>query len=189
MSLPDLSPASSSANPLEGVHLRLLFCMDCRTLEEFPDWDGPVKDDVLLGIISERHRFPNGEEHKGQMFRVPLAAWSRPEIRKELINRIKGEPTNALGLASIDEHFYETRNMFFDDALTCYGKHLRPKGRCPDWKHDSKRLQPNITKAERREAGLPILNTPSGPKVYLCDFCPAKMFMQKNFNRESGLDS
>jgi hypothetical protein len=57
--------------------------------------------------------------------------------------------------------------------MICYSQHLRPKGACPDFNAESKRLMPD-TKAERKEAGL---DPKRGlPIIHLCSFCPVRSF-------------
>jgi len=74
---------------------------------------------------------------------------------------------------------------FHEDAMTCWGQHNRPKEQCPDYKSDKKQLKPD-TAAERKDAGLDKPGT-KGPKIYLCDFCPVKMYNQKKAFTEKGL--
>lgn len=165
-----------------GPQIRLMICFNCKTIEELPDFDGPPDRDDLLTIATERHTDAFGATHFGQLFKVPVRYWQNSGLRAEILKQIR---EGSGGIAEIDRQFYESRSVFADDALSCYKKHLRPKGRCPDWKHDSKKLIPK-THAERKEAGLPAPSK-SAIHTYLCDFCPAKTFMVQRARKEAGL--
>jgi hypothetical protein len=115
------------------------------------------------------------------MHKVPLKHWANEKTKKEIIRQLS---EGSGGLSEFDATFYDTRSTFFDDASACYKAHQRPKGRCPDWKDDSKRLVPDTGK-ERRELGFAKVNE-TGPKVYLCDFCPAKTYMVTRARAEAG---
>jgi hypothetical protein len=156
-----------------GEKIRLLFCETCNSIEELPDFDGPVQYDTLLEIAASRHRTPSGDPHIGKLFDVDVAMWAEDSVRRQIIEQIKGKGSK--GLAEFDATFYDTRSTFHEDALKCYQDHLRPKGACPDWMSDKKILLPD-TKAERKAEGLASPSSAPGPKVRLCDFCPAKRY-------------
>ncbi len=157
----------------EGTNekIRLLHCHDCRTLEEIPWFDGPPQYDVLLETVLSRHE-TNGHRHIGKLFDVEKRAWDLPDLRKTIIEQIKG---GSSGLAEFDASYYDTRDTFREDALKCYSLHLRPKEGCPDYRADSKRLLP-ATKADRKEVGLTM---EGAPKQYLCSFCPVQSHVEK----------
>jgi hypothetical protein len=62
--------------------------------------------------------------------------------------------------------------QFAEDAMTCYSIHNRPKGQCPDYKSDKKKLSAGTEQMRKAEK----LDAYSGPTIYLCDFCPVKSF-------------
>ena len=155
--------------PVASPDIRVLHCLVCDTLEDFPLFDGPVANDHLLAILVERHQFPSGEPHKGHLFRVPQLTWETESIRRKVIEQIKGGGSK--GLDEFDASFYDTKSTFREDAMTCFTKHLRPSDGCPDYKTEKKMLVPD-TKAERKDAGLMAPSKAPGPKNYLCDFCP-----------------
>jgi hypothetical protein len=156
---------------VQREEIRVLHCLVCGTLEELPMFDGSPDDDHLLQILCERHVFPSGEPHKGYLFRAPKQDWDNESIRNKVIEQIKGGGSK--GIAEFDAKFYETKDTFKEDAMTCYNKHLRPTDGCPDYKTPSKMLVPD-TKAERKEAGLVAPSKAPGPKNYLCQFCPVE---------------
>ena len=155
--------------PVASPDIRVLHCLVCETLEDFPLFDGPVANDHLLAILVERHQFPSGEPHKGHLFRVPQLTWENESIRRKVIDQIKGGGSK--GLDEFDAAFYDTKSTFKEDAMTCFTKHLRPSDGCPDYKTEKKMLVPD-TKADRKDAGLMAPSKAPGPKNYLCDFCP-----------------
>jgi len=70
------------SKPIEGPVIRLLVCLVCETIEELPDYDGPVQYDYLLEISVEKHKFPSGEEHKGRLFKVPVKTWANAKDKE-----------------------------------------------------------------------------------------------------------
>lgn len=160
--------------------IRLLRCDVCRSLEELPDFDGPPDYDVLLQVALSRHRHPSGEPHIGRLIDVPERAWNNPHLKAALLRQIH---EGSRGLTEFDESYYDVQNTFREDAMICYSQHLRPKGSCPDFNAESKRLMPD-TKAERKELGL----TQRGmPIIHLCSFCPVRSFMDRKSNEAQGL--
>lgn len=154
----------------EGPQIRIFYCWNCKTIDELPDFQGRPEDDDLLAILVERHQSA-GVPHSCTPLRVGVKLWSVERIRNEIIKQIRSG-TNG-GLDELDPDYYATRSMFYEDAMTCYAKHLRPKEGCPDWKDSSKRLIPK-TDELRKYAGLESAAKSAGTKVYLCDFCPVK---------------
>ena len=155
--------------PVDSPEIRVLYCLVCDTMEELPLFDGPPENDHLLEILVQRHIFPSGDPHKGHLFRMPQLQWENIEVRKKIIEQIKGGGSK--GIDEFDAKFYDTKNTFKEDAMACYNKHLRPTEGCDDFNTPSKRLLPD-TKAERKDAGLPDPAKAPGPKNYLCQFCP-----------------
>jgi hypothetical protein len=170
---------------VKGPDMRVLWCLVCDTLEELPLFDGDPEQDGHLAYLLQNHQFPSGEPHKGHLFRVPQLQWENTEIRRRIIEQFKGGGSK--GIAEFDETFYDVKDTFKEDAMTCFNKHLRPKGACPDYKSEKMMLLPN-TKAERKDAGLPDPKRAPGPKQYLCSFCPVDSFYAHKARTELGLD-
>ena len=171
-----LDLSSLQQGPVEQEpYFRLLVCRTCKTIDELP----PAEEDpnnVLLQITVERH----GENHIGLLYNVPALIWMSEKMRPSIIEQIQQGST---GLDAFGTNFYQTRMQFGEDAMTCYAQHNKPKGQCPDYKSEKKVLKPG-TEKERKAEGL---GTPTGPKVYLCDFCPVKSFNMKKANESKGL--
>jgi hypothetical protein len=149
-------------------YIRLLQCRTCKSIDELPPYDGPEGGDVLLQITAERH----GETHTGVLYNVPLIMWQSEKMKPKILDQITN---GASGLDVFGTGFYATRMQFHDDAMKCYGQHQRPKGQCPEFRSEKKRLLPD-TKADRKEVGLSDPKNAPGPKVYLCQFCPVAIF-------------
>ena len=174
----DLSTLKSK--PEEGPFIRLLVCRTCKTIDELPDYDGRPSDDLLLNLTVEKHQRPIA--HEGLLFKLPLKYWVVPKVQEEIVKQISG---GASGLDAFGTNFYATRMTFAEDAMTCWAQHNRTTD-CGDYKSDKKQLKPDTAK-ERKEAGLDKPGT-TGPKIYLCDFCPVKSgVVQKKAFKKQGL--
>lgn len=153
--------------------MRILHCKDCNTIDELPDFLGDPSQDGPLHYLVERH-----PRHTGKLYRVPVAYWLMEEVKHSIIAQIKGGST---GLAAFDASFYDTRNTFQEDAMTCYQAHNRPKEGCPEFRTSRKSLLPD-TAEDRKEAGL---DPKARPKSYLCDYCPVRSHYEHKRNEES----
>jgi hypothetical protein len=151
-----------------GPVLRLLHCKVCSSIEELPPFNGKPEEDHLLQIACENHRFPSGDEHKGLLFIVPVKVWMNTDARKDVIRQIKGGGSK--GLAEIDDSFYDTKSQFGEDAMSCWKQKNKPQDNCDEYQSERKRLLPDTTK-ERKELGMDKIGD-TGPKNYLCHFCP-----------------
>lgn len=156
-------------------HIRLLVCRDCKTIEPLPDYDGDVEHDAMLNYLVEPHR-TNGLEHIGMLARVEVSDWNDVQKQREITQQLVAKFGGETGLG---HEFYNTRDTFRDDAMTCWRQHNRNPD-CSDYHSDGKRLTPGTAQA-RKEAGL-------GPyrakhDRYLCDFCPVQsMVEQKHYD-------
>jgi hypothetical protein len=174
--LSQYSPQNKAPEP----QIRVLFCRSCKTFDELPDYEGHPSDDLLLNLVVDKHQKP--QPHIGLLFKFPLKYWAVPKVQEEIIKQITG---GSEGLDVFGTNFYSVRMTFAEDAMTCYAQHNRPKDGCSEYKSDKKQLKPD-TAAERREAGLERPGV-SGPKIYLCDFCPVKSVVQKKAFDQKGL--
>jgi hypothetical protein len=156
-------------------YFRLLVCKNCRTIDELPSAEEDPGD-TLLNITVERH----GDLHYGRLWNVPKAVWSTPALKEDVIKQLSGGEGEGLGLP-----FYNTRMQFAEDAMNCYSIHNRPKGQCPDYKSDKKKLSAGTEQMRKAEN----LDAYSGPTIYLCDFCPVKSFnMVKTHDKIKAFD-
>ena len=157
------------------ARLRLLWCGQCRTLEELPWYDGPVERDGVLEYAVSKHS-TNGSLHDGyKLYDVEERIWTLPGYRRSIIEQIKGGST---GLAAFDANYYNVQQTLREDALKCYHLHSRPREGCIDWRDDRKLLVPD-TRVERKELGLPMPGRGASPVSYLCDFCPVRSYYER----------
>lgn len=167
----------------EGPKIRILYCWDCKSIEELPDFEGNPDDDVLLSVLIERHESA-GVQHAGSLFKIGVKLWSQEKYRNEIITQMRDQVGG--GLDNLDKGYYETRATFYEDAMSCYKSHNRPQDDCGDWKAENKRLIPK-TDALRKEAGLETAAKSSGTRVYLCDFCPVKSNVMTKQREAAGM--
>lgn len=166
--------------------LRLLVCGHCKTIEELPDYDGPVEYDTLLENLVSRHQFPSGTPHApATLGKVSEDDWGKPHVRQEIVKQISGKltGTSETGLGS---EYYDTRDTFQEDALACFNKHSRNPG-CPDYKSDSKRLTSGAEKDIKAEFGIDIRADRRSDR-WLCEFCPVHSLVEQARRRKAGLD-
>lgn len=157
--------------------------MDCKAIEEIPDFDGPPDYDDLLTIACERHTNSLGIAHVGHLLRVPIRYWAVPKVKEQILHQIR-EGTG--GIAEGDQDFYDTKSQFHADAMTCFQQHLSPKGQCPDYMSDKKRLVPK-TAADRKEAGLAAPSKARAVHISLCRFCPVHVYNLQKEKQKVGL--
>ena len=168
----------------EGPKIRLLYCYNCKTIEELPDFVGNPDDDVLLQVMVEKHESA-GIPHTGFLSKIGVKLYSRPEVKKQVIENLRNRVGG--GLADIDPDYYTTNATFGEDAMKCFNLHLRPVEGCYDWKVESKRLVPKGTDDIRKDLGLSSAAKSQSTKVYLCDFCPAKTYVVEQNRKKAGM--
>lgn len=140
------------------MKVRLLICKDCHSIEELPNFTGPPEYDVLLEGLVQNHRFPNGEEHVGSLAVVEKEEWDNPTYKEAITKKITEQFSG--GTTGFESEFYASKNTYQADAMECYNQHRRPES-CIDYKDSSKRIG-NPSK----------MGWETGPRVYLCQFCP-----------------
>jgi hypothetical protein len=161
----------------EPERIRLLVCRDCKTIEPLPDYTGDPEHDHLLNYLVKPHR-TNGVEHIGQLANVKASDWNDPRIQSEISKELGQGLGKETGLGS---DFYNTRDTFRDDAMSCWRQHQRTPD-CSDYKSDSKRLTPGTAEA-RKEAGMAAYR--SEHDRWLCEFCPVHSMVEtKKYNDE-----
>jgi hypothetical protein len=150
--------------------MRLLICRDCRSIEELPDYDGPVEYDVVLDDLSGRHLYPNGERHFGNLATVLDEEWANPVYKQKIVEQIASKTTG------MEAEFYATKDTYAEDAAKCFNRHGRPDGSCGEYQDSRKRIG-NPTKF-----GWQAL-----PKVYLCHFCPVHSWVKTQERAQLGM--
>lgn len=177
---------------LENEYILLLVCKTCKSIKELPyvksgKYLGDGKYDqsnnpFLPDAIGECER----KGHMGMLTDVNFVYWMTPKIKEGIVAQIKdnftGGDNAAAGLDIFGTGFYDVKDTYSADAMSCYQLHNRPKGQCSDYKTDRKLLNAG-TDNDRKEVGMQKANL----KVYLCDFCPVKMYNQQKAYKERGL--
>lgn len=180
------------STPKQGESLtNLLVCYSCKTIEEIPyttngkylgDGKYDQSENPFIEPIADPH-FKKG--CKGRLFDVDTMWWISEKGRDSTLKQIKEQLLGgSKGLDVFGTDFYNVKANYSADAMNCYNLHLRPQNGCSDYKIDAKILKPD-TDAERKEAGLAKTTV----KTYLCDFCPAKIAVQKKVFTKKGLYS
>lgn len=174
--------------------IRLLQCVDCKTIEVLPGYRGPAQHDEALSYLVQRHRFPDGSEHRGNLIPAEVSTndgglrpatmddWKNPkfqELVKENISK-SARPGQGTGLGM---QFYDTRDTFRDDAMACWKSKLKPAPYCPEYKSDRKKLVPDTAKLRKAE-GLGKTTVSRS----LCEFCPVHSMVQAKQRQNAGLD-
>lgn len=168
-------------------HMRVLKCSKCRSIEEVPDYDGPeggentMEFDQVLKFFTDQHVSKNCVRDDFTIIRFPVKFWMVPKVREGIEAQLK---EGASGLDVFGTNFYDTKNNFSADAMNCWIREHNQTKDCGDYKHDKKRLKPG-TSVERAALGLEKEGT--GPKVYLCDYCPVKSLVQEKAFKKKGL--
>jgi hypothetical protein len=180
--------------------VRLLICHDCQSIEQIPDYDGPLIEaevprpdgtlgtamvppmgaDVYLDHITEPHA---KKEHSGNLVSVEQKDWDNPETREEIIKQIKG--ASSRGATGMDPEVYALRDTLREGALKCFSKHGRPKGGCIDWEDRSKRIGNTLLSQEERSAAKKRGLRLRDKEAFLCHHCPvsANYVQRKKFEK------
>lgn len=166
------------------TQLRLLICHQCKTVEEFPDFDGPPDRDEVLAFHAAKHRSA-GVPHKGNLVKIDEEHWSREEVREQTLKQIQEALSG--GETGLGSPAYNLLNTLREDAMTCFRQHQRNPA-CSDYKSPEKRLVPD-TVAERKELGLDPVYDSTNRRLtrYLCEYCPVHSLVQQAARKRAGL--
>lgn len=182
---------ANEIDELEPDYINLLICKQCKDIKEVPYWKGGKKlpeagrydqtdNPWLEGAIGACG--PAG--HFGILTDCLTVAWvGNAKLKEEILERIKKQILGggSSGLDILGTNFYAVKDTYSADAMSCWKIHNSPKGQCSDYKAERKVLKPD-TAAERKAIGLEATKS----KIYLCDFCPVKMYNQKKAYEERG---
>jgi hypothetical protein len=182
----DLAQLKKAAVDPNEPHMRVLKCTKCRSIEEVPDYDGPEggentqEYDLSLKFFTDQHVNKNCKRDDFTTVRFPTRFWIIPKVKASIEQQLK---EGAQGLDVFGTDFYNTMNNFTADAMKCWMQHNQTKD-CSEYKSEHKMLKPG-TSVERAAIGLEKEAT--GPKVYLCDYCPIKSVVQQKAFTKKGL--
>lgn len=150
------------------------------SVDQIPDFSGPVEYDHLLKYRVDQHQFAEGYPHRGLL--------ARCEDKKEVIRAAMDEMANTVepGKGSgLGQQMYDLRDNYQVEAMQCWKRHSRTTD-CADYRSDPKRLWID-TRAERKAEGLSV-NRDERPNIWLCDHCPVHSLVQQKKNIAAGLD-
>lgn len=156
----------------EGPQIRLLRCTKCKTLEELPDFRGRAEDDHTLDhlVMEHQRRHPFHDASDAFLLRVSEEMWRRN--KRQISEQIWSDVRQEGGFVP---EYYASRDTFKEDAVKCHIEHNRQVP-CIDWRVDRKRIG-NPTKQGWSEGRV---------KVYLCDFCPVRTFVEAKKAEQGG---
>jgi hypothetical protein len=182
----DLAQLKKAAVDPNEPHMRVLKCTKCRSIEEVPDYEGPEggentqEYDLVLKFFTDQHVNKNCKRDDFTTVRFPTRFWIIPKVKASIEQQLK---EGAQGLDVFGTDFYNTMNNFTSDAMSCWVREHNQTEDCGDYKAEHKMLKPG-TSVERAALGLE--KEGSGPKVYLCDYCPYKSLVQKKAFTKKG---
>lgn len=153
----------------QDERIRLLICYVCDTIDPLPWFDGPPQYDDTLNARLAKHQTPEGFPHRGNLVTVSETSWNTPYRRDGIVEELgKARNGNETGFG---KKFYEVRNTFQEDAMSCWRHEHNRTTDCADYKSDRKRLLPD-TRDERVDLGMPTKSKDRPGGTYLCQFCP-----------------
>jgi len=171
--------------------VRLFVCLQDKSIEELPDYAGPMIYDERYGrevpahdpeleYIIEPHR---RKDHRGHLITVEDEDWKDSHKRQAIIKQI----WEGAGHTGFEPETYAVRNTIQEDALKCFSAHRRPQDGCIDWHDRSKRLgNPLLSDGERKATQR--FGFKRTHERFLCDYCPvASHHVQKKVFEKEGL--
>jgi len=179
------------ADSIENEYILLLICKTCKSVEEIPYVktgkyleDGKYDQEFNPFLEAATHAHNAKGCPRGLLADVNVVYWMTPKIKDSIVAQIKEQFTGKDSplTAGLGVDFYNLKDTYSADAMSCWRIHNTPKGQCSDYKTDRKLLNAG-TDAERAKEGLGKSNI----KVYLCQFCPVSMYNQKRSYEERGL--
>lgn len=153
----------------DDARIRLLLCYVDDTIEPLPWFDGPPEyDDTLNGRLAA-HRTPEGHPHVGSLCTVSETSWNDPERRARIIEELSKARQG--GEAGLGAKFYEVRDTYEEQAMTCWRVVHARTDDCDDFKSDKMRVLAD-TRDERKDLGLSTKAKDRPGGTHICDFCP-----------------
>lgn len=172
--------------------MRLFVCLDCESMEELPDYDGPMRIDPVYGEVPERDDLlehlvaPHAQkQHAGHLIHVDDSNWRDSEIRAQIIKQIKA----GVGGEGLGDEAYAVKDTFTEGALDCFRAHRRPQDGCIDYQDRSKILGNSLLDASEKKAAKKA-GLQRYQHRFLCDFCPvhAQHVQKKQFEKDGLYD-
>jgi hypothetical protein len=161
-------------------HVRLLFCHECKSCDEIPDYTGPPQNDYYLEHRVQQHQFADGRPHHGVLGRVKNSKSEISAAMDHMAEAVRPGAGSGLG-----EPLYDLRDNYKTEAMQCWKAHNRTRD-CGDYRSDKMRLWAD-TKAARKAEHMPT-NRAERPNAWVCDFCPVHSVVQQKQRQARGLD-
>jgi hypothetical protein len=165
--------------------VRLLLCLNCKTVEDLPDYTGhPDGDTLLQHLIDVNHTDRNsGTTHVGNLVRIPKKAWDVDSERKQILAKIN-EGANG-GETGLGSSFYGLKETYKDDAMSCWKQHNRNPA-CGDYMSEKKVLGVSQDVKDAWSAAGQKRPKNFGAKEYLCRFCPVHSMAIQALREKTG---
>lgn len=176
---------------VQGEHVRLLQCFDCKTMEEMPDYppDANPQNDVVLHAVDEKHGGHTQQPHYRTILRIPKAAYDDRAARRQIIDQAWKD------VKGFTPSYYDIKNTLQEDAAKCFIEHRRSVP-CIDYRIDAKRLRApsqgdrdrlakDLSGAARNKFNLDAIKH-GAPQKFLCDFCPVQVAVEHARRVERG---
>lgn len=172
-----------------GPFMRILQCMDCRTMEAMPDYppEANPMDDVVLHRLDEKHGGHTEQPHYRTILRIPQAVYDDVPARRQIVKQAWE------GKTGFAPSYYDIKDTLKEDAVNCHRAHNRQVP-CIDYRDSSKKLRsPSQGERDKLARGLPRAFKGDrdaikhgAPITYLCDFCPVNVAVEYAKRKERG---
>jgi hypothetical protein len=171
---------------VQEEQVRLLICLVCKTIDEVPDYQGPPEGDVTLQwLIDEKHTDRHsGTEHVGNLVTIDRKAWENNTTRLQVLKQI--EEAVSGGETGLGAAFYNTRDTFREDAMTCWTKRHNRNPACGDYMSDKMKLEPSDEVKETWKQVGKKRPKNFGHQEYLCRFCPVHSMVETAMRDKRG---
>jgi len=159
--------------------LRLLLCHTDKSVTPLP-WCGEDNQCQHPGCLEPlEYRLGDHIDHRVSLADVEEDMWKDPRKRSEILKQAVEYTQGTGNAAGLGGDFYDVRDTFRDDAMTCWKKHNRTRD-CGDWNTDRMRLYPD-TRADRKELGL---DPKTRPTTFLCSYCPVNSIKMQRMRKD-----
>lgn len=176
---------------VQGEHVRILQCFNCKTMEEMPDYppDANPERDVVLHAVDEKHGGHTQQPHTRTILRIPKKVYDDRAARRQIVEQAWKDEKGFV------PSYYDIKNTMVEDATKCFVEHRRHVP-CIDYRDSSKKLRApsqsdrdrlarDMSGAGRNKVDLDAIKH-GAPQQYLCDFCPVQVAVEHARRVERG---
>lgn len=149
-------------------------------MQVIPDYQGDPEYDAFLHDVDIPHGGHEEDplrQHLRALHRVVESLWDQPRVRRQMVRDMWA------GTKGFVPEYYDAKHTFQEDATKCWLSHHRPgisTHKCSDYRNENRRIG-NPAYRDRLQLSQQMRSDEikhSGPKVYLCQFCPYEMDVQ-----------